>query len=51
MMTVFSEVVSAPVEDDAESTREDILLFSRMFREHRVAKFRAQELAEFRRTA
>lgn len=50
-MAVFSDVLSAPIEDDVETTREDILMMSRLFREYRVAKLRAKDLSEFRKAA
>ena len=43
MMTVFANVMSAPIECDSETTREDILHVCRLFREDRVARFCVKE--------
>ena len=51
MMTVFSDVMSAPVEGDGRASREDILHLCRLFREDRVARMSYKDLAEFRKAA
>ncbi|MEM1273020.1 MAG: hypothetical protein AAGF88_04335 [Pseudomonadota bacterium] len=37
-MTVFANVLSAPVKGEHETSREDIFLMCRLFREDRIAR-------------
>jgi len=50
-MTVFANVLSAPVEADAETTRETILRQCRVFREGRIARLDCKDLQAFRDAA
>ncbi len=51
MMTVFADVMSAPIEGDGEVTREDILHVCRLFREDRVANLRRKDFRAYRKAA
>lgn len=50
MMTVFANVLSAPIEADADTIREDIFQVCRELREQRVARLSLKDLRAFRRT-
>ena len=51
MMTVFADVMSAPVEGDQPASREDIFQLCRQLREGRVAKLSRKDLREYRKVA
>lgn len=50
-MTVFTNLLSAPIEQNNDETREDILQVCRLFREDRIARLNQRDLAEFRKAA